>query len=129
MASRFGPNGDRVEACLDDLRTTGVDWREFVESTADDTVVDAVEAVGYSKWPVAIQSATFKAATDAFASLGLTAADLPGPLDLAEVRNMIVTAAKVLALGDAIPADHRTAILRPFADVGLDSARAAIADA
>lgn len=129
MSSRFGPNGDQVEAFLDEVRTHPVDWREFVEATANDAVLDAVEVVGYTSWPVAIQSAAFKAATDTFASLGLSAADLPGPLDLAEVRNMIVTAVKVLALGDAIPPVHRSAILNPFADAGIERARAAIVDA
>lgn len=68
----------------------------------------------------------FTAATDAFTSLGLDRADFPAPLGLSRVRDLVTVAAKVIAVGDKVPAHEATIILRPFAEVGITAARAVI---
>ncbi|NNH08200.1 hypothetical protein HLB10_14050 [Cellulomonas fimi] len=40
------------------------------------------------------------------------------------MRDLVAVAAKVIAVGDKVPAHDAATILRPFAEVGISAARA-----
>ncbi|MGY4645318.1 hypothetical protein [Cellulomonas sp. URHB0016] len=124
---KFGPHSEVVARFVAEVRTRDVDWSRFVELADQPGVDDAVKAVGYARWSASLQSATSKASLDTHKALGLSRADFSGPLDRALVRGMIQMTAKAIVLGDKVPAEHTSSLLRPFAEVGVESAAAALA--
>lgn len=121
MANKYGKNGEAVAAFLDEVSATDLArWRAFFEmklSSAE--LIAAVEAVNAAPLSASANSAVYGAARKAFRGLGLGDSGLGKGISIIYAR--IDTAAKGLAVRDALTPEQLQVILAPFIAIGFKS--------
>ena len=122
--AEFGPHGDLVALFLEELRTRRIDWAAHAAHAQNPGVSPAMLALVELPWPHAVLDAVDRAASHAFASLGLSRSDFDDPLALGDVKVSVLSAVKAIAAGDQLTMRHRRALLGPFAAAGFASAAA-----
>lgn len=123
MVHRYRPHGEAVAAFLDEVRATEKDgWRAYAgRARPSRAEVDAVVALTTVRLAGPVRTAVHSAALAAFRSLDLDAADLPGGARISVVAGGIKSGAIAVAAGEALDAQHRQALLGPFAEAGFVS--------
>lgn len=124
LSSKFGKNGPDVEQFFDEVSNTSDRGRWAIvlsgyNPESDIAAMDAVREVGLS---ASVDSAVGKTTYTAVAPIRLTDDDFPGVRGgVGKILGMVGLAAIALALGSKLPAEHRKALLAPFAEAGFTS--------
>jgi hypothetical protein len=122
--SKYGPHGDAVVAFLAEVSATDkATWYRFTEVAVPSAAIEAAtSALVDTPFSASVSSAVYGAALASFRALGLKPADMPSGVRVSAVSVRIRGALRAIAAGDKLAAEHRRALLEPFAAVGFATA-------
>lgn len=125
--TKFGPQGTRVAAFLDDVRTTDqTTWRTYLELPLQprDERRGATRATGDVPLSAAVSAAIGKESLQAFRETGITSDMFPEKkARFLAILSDIELACTAIAAGEKMSAHHVVTLLEPFARAGLTSAQ------
>ena len=130
MSDTFGVHGALVARFLEEVRGASVeDWHRYLRGVSGQPRGSRREVFRTLEpgLPTAVETEVDRAADMAYRSLRLSGEQFPGQeARFIALQTDVIAAAQVIAAGDAVPAESREVVLRPFADAGSEAAGEAL---